>query len=60
MVFRIEGRLRGGMDFVAGIVVRDNVVRRTAPIVKCMKGWKLSTVINHCNRKKWKLRKLGG
>lgn len=58
MVFRIEGKSRSGMDFVAGIVVRDSVVRRTAPIVKYMRGWKLSTVINHCNRKKWKFREL--
>lgn len=39
--------------FVAGLVVTDDVVVRTAPILKYMLGWSLGRVISYCRQKGW-------
>lgn len=41
--------------FVAGLVLSDNVVVRTAPILRYMKGWALFDVRAYCDRKGWEM-----
>jgi hypothetical protein len=39
--------------FVCGIVCRDGIVVRAAPIVKYMKGWNGKRFVEYCNKKKF-------
>jgi hypothetical protein len=39
--------------FVAGIILEDKVVVKCAPILRYMRGWSGSDVINYCNKKGW-------
>lgn len=42
-------------SFVAGIVMFDDVVVETAPIVKYMKKWKRGRVREYCRERGWKV-----
>jgi hypothetical protein len=39
--------------FVAGLVLKDEVVVRSAPILSYMIGWTNLKVEQYCNRKGW-------
>jgi len=41
--------------FVAGVVLEDNVVIKTAPIIKYMKGWNSNKVVKYSINKNWKI-----
>ena len=41
--------------FCAGVVLDNDRVQRTAPIVKYMLGWTLQRVRDYCERKSWRL-----
>ena len=51
MLIRIESPY-----FVAGATVDDNYCycQKAAPIIKYMKGWHMTGIINYCKKKKWK------
>lgn len=44
--------------FTAGIVVHDNEVVQTAPIIYTMLGWPLTRVQTYCYSKGWKVTKV--
>ncbi len=46
--------------FVAGLVLHDDVVIKTAPIARYMVGWSLDKLRKHCERKKWQLEVVNG
>jgi len=48
MLIRIESPY-----FVVGVVTEMGVVKRAAPIVKYMIGWKIYKVIDYCKYKLW-------
>lgn len=50
MLLRIEAP-----HFVAGVVVRDHRVAKSAPIVKYMRGWPQSKVLSYCASKGWRV-----
>lgn len=41
--------------FVAGLVTKDEVVSRAAPVIAYMAGWTLFTVKRYCHNKGWRL-----
>lgn len=41
--------------FVAGIVVKNNITVRVAPILHYLRGWPMSSVIVYCEKKAWQL-----
>ena len=41
--------------FCAGVVIVNNVVVRTAPILKYMVGWTSERVVNYCVKKRWRI-----
>jgi hypothetical protein len=47
-VIRIEAP-----HFTAGVVLRDGIVVRAAPIVSYMRGWSQARVRSYCERKGW-------
>lgn len=49
MIIRITAK-----HMTAGVVVEDGVAVKTAPILKYMKGWILTRIIQYCNQKGWK------
>lgn len=42
--------------FVAGLVLVDDEVTKTAPILHFMRGWSRVLVRSHCREKKWAIR----
>jgi len=42
--------------FTAGIVLQDDIVVETAPILKYMKQWGRDQVRDYCRSKGWKIR----
>ncbi len=42
--------------FVAGIILANDYVIETAPILKYMNGWPKTKVWNYCRRKKWRIK----
>ena len=50
MLARIEAP-----HFTAGIVLIDDIVKETAPIVKYMRNWSRASVRNYCDQKGWKI-----
>lgn len=47
-LFRIEAP-----HFTAGILIYDETVTDTAPIVSYMKGWDLNRVLSYVKKKQW-------
>ena len=43
--------------FCCGIILKNNVVVKTAPIVEYMRGWSLREVVAYCNYRKWRILK---
>jgi hypothetical protein len=41
--------------FSAGVVLWDDKVVETAPIVRYMRGWSRERVRNYCKKKDWKI-----
>ena len=41
--------------FSAGVLVRNSVVYKAAPIVKYMVGWSVERVMEYCQKKGWKV-----
>lgn len=54
MLIRIEAP-----HFVAGVVLENGRVTRTAPIVKYMKGWTEAHIRHYCVTKDWGCRAYG-
>jgi len=44
-----------GSHFYAAVIMKDDHVVKTAPIVHYMKGWTLEKVKTYCRRKRWRL-----
>jgi hypothetical protein len=44
--------------FVAGLIQRDGVVTKAAPIIKYMTGWRIEKVRTYCAGKSWSVRVL--
>jgi hypothetical protein len=42
--------------FVAGIILENDTVIHTAPILRYMNGWTRTRVRRYCERKTWKIR----
>ena len=45
---------------VAGVIVEDGVIVRTAPIVSFMKGWKAERALEFAKHRLWDVELLGG
>ncbi|KYK50073.1 hypothetical protein A1D31_22440 [Bradyrhizobium liaoningense] len=41
--------------FSAGLVLQDGKVTQAPPIIEFMRGWNLTRVLAHCNKKGWKI-----
>jgi hypothetical protein len=39
--------------FVAGVIFKNTIVVRAAPIVKYMVGWHMKKVLDYCDKKDW-------
>lgn len=39
--------------FNAGVIIKDDVVIKAAPILRYMLGWNLDQIKEYCIRKKW-------
>ena len=57
------GTIKGGQmlaaidapHFYAGLVLENDIVTESAPIIKYMRGWSRSKVRDHCQTKRWKI-----
>ena len=55
MIIQIHG---GGIgptarNFTAAVILQDDVVVKTAPILQYMNGWTLSRVEEYCRKRHW-------
>ena len=41
--------------FCAGAVIENNKITQIAPIIKYMKDWNYSKILNYCQSKHWTL-----
>lgn len=53
MLIRIEAP-----HFVAGVIIKDGLVVRAAPIVKYMRGWTTTRVTSYAASKGWTVIKM--